>query len=96
MQVTAADVLHSFAMPSFGFKLDAVPGRLNEMWFKAEREGVYYGQCSDCAARPPLHADRDPRRSDARMRTGSRRQRRSTPLTGAPTKLADVRSTHTE
>lgn len=47
MQVTAADVLHSWAMPAFGFKLDAVPGRLNEMWFKADREGVYYGQCSE-------------------------------------------------
>jgi cytochrome c oxidase subunit 2 len=52
MQVTAADVLHSFAVPSFGFKIDAVPGRLNQMWFKAEREGVYHGQCSElCGAR---------------------------------------------
>jgi cytochrome c oxidase subunit 2 len=47
VQVTAADVLHAFAMPSFGIKIDAVPGRLNETWFKAEREGVYYGQCSE-------------------------------------------------
>jgi cytochrome c oxidase subunit 2 len=47
MQVTAADVLHSFAVPAFGFKLDAIPGRLNEMWFRADREGVYYGQCSE-------------------------------------------------
>jgi cytochrome c oxidase subunit II len=47
LQVTAADVLHAFAMPSFGIKVDAVPGRLNETWFKAEREGVYYGQCSE-------------------------------------------------
>lgn len=47
VQVTAADVLHSFAMPSFGIKMDAVPGRLNETWFKAEREGVYHGQCSE-------------------------------------------------
>ena len=47
--VTAAptDVIHSFAMPSFGVKIDAVPGRLNETWFKAEREGLYYGQCSE-------------------------------------------------
>ena len=42
-----ADVLHSFAMPSFGIKIDAIPGRLNETWFKAEREGVYHGQCSE-------------------------------------------------
>jgi cytochrome c oxidase subunit II len=47
MQVTAADVLHAFAMPSFGIRIDAVPGRLNETWFKADREGVYYGQCSE-------------------------------------------------
>jgi cytochrome c oxidase subunit 2 len=47
LQVTAADVLHAFAMPSFGVKIDAVPGRLNETWFRAEREGVYYGQCSE-------------------------------------------------
>ncbi|WP_099865191.1 cytochrome c oxidase subunit II [Pararhizobium haloflavum] len=45
--VTAGDVLHSFAMPAFGIKIDAVPGRLNETWFKAEREGLYYGQCSE-------------------------------------------------
>jgi cytochrome c oxidase subunit 2 len=46
VQVTAADVIHSFTIPSFGIRVDAVPGRLNETWFKAEREGVYYGQCS--------------------------------------------------
>lgn len=45
--VTAADVIHAFAMPSFGVKIDAVPGRLNETWFKADREGLYYGQCSE-------------------------------------------------
>jgi cytochrome c oxidase subunit II len=47
--VTAAptDVIHSFSMPSFGIKTDAVPGRLNETWFRAEREGLFYGQCSE-------------------------------------------------
>ncbi|MDL2401086.1 cytochrome c oxidase subunit II [Rhizobium mayense] len=47
--VTAAptDVIHSFAMPSFGIKIDAIPGRLNETWFKADREGLFYGQCSE-------------------------------------------------
>ena len=45
--VTAADVLHAFAMPAFGLKMDAVPGRLNETWFKAEKTGIYYGQCSE-------------------------------------------------
>ncbi len=47
VQVTSADVMHSFTVPSFYFKVDAIPGRLNEIWFKAEREGVYYGQCSE-------------------------------------------------
>ncbi len=45
--VTASDVLHAWTIPSFGSKIDAVPGRLNETWFKAEKEGVYYGQCSE-------------------------------------------------
>ena len=45
--VTAADVLHSWAMPAFGVKMDAVPGRLNETWFRAEEPGLYYGQCSE-------------------------------------------------
>ena len=45
--VTGADVIHSFAVPSFGIKIDAIPGRINETWFKAEREGIYYGQCSE-------------------------------------------------
>ena len=50
--VTSADVLHAFAMPAFWQKMDAVPGRLNETWFKADREGVYFGQCSElCGAR---------------------------------------------
>ncbi|TGQ11769.1 MULTISPECIES: cytochrome c oxidase subunit II [unclassified Mesorhizobium] len=46
MLITATDVIHSFAVPSFGIKMDAVPGRTNETWFKAEKEGLYYGQCS--------------------------------------------------
>ena len=45
--VTAADVMHAFAMPAFGVKVDAVPGRINETWFNAEKEGLYYGQCSE-------------------------------------------------
>lgn len=51
VQVTGADVIHAFAVPSFGIKIDAVPGRLNETWFRAEREGVYYGQCSELCGR---------------------------------------------
>ena len=50
--VTSDDVLHSFAVPAFWTKMDAVPGRLNETWFKVDRPGVYYGQCSElCGAR---------------------------------------------
>jgi len=45
--VTGADVLHSFAVPSLGLKLDAVPGRLNQVSFVAERSGTFYGQCSE-------------------------------------------------
>lgn len=47
MQVTGADVIHSWTIPAFGVKQDAVPGRLAELWFKADREGVYFGQCSE-------------------------------------------------
>jgi cytochrome c oxidase subunit 2 len=44
--VTSADVIHSFTVPAFGIRIDSIPGRMNETWFKAEREGIYYGQCS--------------------------------------------------
>ena len=47
VQVTGADVIHSWTIPAFGVKQDAVPGRLAQLWFKAEREGVYFGQCSE-------------------------------------------------
>lgn len=45
--VTAGDVIHNFAMPSFGVKLDGVPGRINETWFRITRTGTFYGQCSE-------------------------------------------------
>jgi cytochrome c oxidase subunit 2 len=51
VQTIGSDVIHSFAVPSFGIKIDAVPGRLNETWFKATREGIYYGQCSELCGR---------------------------------------------
>ncbi|WP_420415618.1 cytochrome c oxidase subunit II [Roseibium sp.] len=47
LQVTSEDVIHAFAMPTWGVKIDAIPGRLNETWFNAREEGVYYGQCSE-------------------------------------------------
>jgi cytochrome c oxidase subunit 2 len=52
IETTGADVIHSWALPEMGVKMDAVPGRLNHTWFKAERTGIYYGQCSElCGAR---------------------------------------------
>ena len=47
VQVTGADVIHAFALPAFGVKIDAIPGRLNETWFKATKTGMFYGQCSE-------------------------------------------------
>lgn len=47
LQITGADVIHNWALPAFGVKQDAMPGKLNESWFKATKEGIYYGQCSE-------------------------------------------------
>jgi cytochrome c oxidase subunit II len=47
VETTGTDVIHSFAVPAFGIKIDAIPGRLNETWFQATKTGVYYGQCSE-------------------------------------------------
>lgn len=47
VQVTANDVIHAWTIPAFGAKIDAIPGKLNETWFKATKEGLYYGQCSE-------------------------------------------------
>jgi cytochrome c oxidase subunit II len=51
MQITADGIIHAFAMPSFGIKIDAVPGRLNETWFKATKLGKFHGQCSELCGR---------------------------------------------
>jgi cytochrome c oxidase subunit 2 len=51
VQTIGNDVIHSFAVPSFGIRIDAIPGRLNETWFKAIREGTFYGQCSELCGR---------------------------------------------
>jgi cytochrome c oxidase subunit 2 len=53
MLVIGNDVIHSWAVPSLGVKIDAIPGRLNEIWFRADREGVYYGQCSELCGQAP-------------------------------------------
>jgi cytochrome c oxidase subunit II len=51
VQTIGNEVIHSFTVPSFGIRIDAIPGRLNETWFKATREGIYYGQCSELCGR---------------------------------------------
>ena len=51
VQITGADVIHSFGVPAFGIKIDAIPGRLNETWFKATKTGMFYGQCSELCGR---------------------------------------------
>ncbi len=54
LQITSNDVLHAWTIPAFGVKMDAVPGKLNETWFKANQEGLFYGQCSELCG--PKHA----------------------------------------
>src|SRR6201982_742473 len=55
VQTTGADVIHAFAVPAFGIKIDSIPGRLNETWFKATKTGMYYGQCSElCGKEHPV------------------------------------------
>jgi cytochrome c oxidase subunit 2 len=89
--VTAADVIHAFAMPAFGIKIDAVPGRINEIWFKAAKEGLYLRPVLRALRQGPrLHADRDPRRlgravqhlADGSPHRPQRRQPALTPPSG--------------
>lgn len=91
VQVTAADVLHAFAMPSFGVKVDAVPGRLNQTWFKATREGIYYGQCSELCGKDhafmPLAIKVVPEAEYAAWLADAKKKFAST---DAPTKTADA------
>ena len=66
--VAASDVLHAFAVPAFGIKKDAVPGRINETWFNVKKEGTYYGQCFGVVRRAPfLYAYRSAGRFPARL-----------------------------
>jgi cytochrome c oxidase subunit 2 len=53
IQIIGNDVIHSFNIPALGVKLDAIPGRLNEIWFLADREGIYYGECSELCGQSP-------------------------------------------
>jgi cytochrome c oxidase subunit 2 len=83
--VTAADVLHSWAMPAFGIKIDAVPGRLNETWFRIDRAGVYFGQCSElCGINHGFMPIAIEAVSKAKFNTWVRRARQKSARAGAP------------
>ena len=78
VETTGADVIHSFAVPAFGIKIDAMPGRLNETWFKATKIGMYLRPVLRTVRQGPrLYADRGARRSDQEFAPGSRPRRRS-------------------
>jgi len=87
--VTGFDVIHSFAVPSFGIKIDAIPGRLNETWFKANKEGWYYGQCSELCGKDhafmpiAVHVV-----SDAEFATWVAAAKKKFAATAAPTSVA--------
>ena len=90
--VTGADVIHSFAVPSFGIKIDAVPGRLNETWFKATSEGrVPRPMLGTVRQGPCLHADHRARGERRRLRRLGRDRRRSTPASTALRRLRSQR-----
>ena len=83
VQVIGADVIHAFAVPSFGIKIDAIPGRLNETWFRATREGVYLRPVLGTVRQGPrLHADRGARRQRAGIHGLGRRRKKKFADTG--------------
>ncbi len=91
--VTGADVIHDFAMPAFGLKTDAIPGRVNETWFKADKPGIYYGQCSELCgtdhAFMPIEIDVvDQPRFDAWVAGHGGKLNAATLGSGAPTPVA--------
>ena len=84
--VTGADVIHSFTVPSFGIRIDAIPGRINDTWFKATEQGMFYGQCSELCGKDhsfmpiAVHVV-----NEAISTPGSpRRSRNSPPTNGVP------------
>ena len=85
VNVTGADVIHGFIVQSLGIRIDAVPGRLNSTWFKADREGIYYGQCSKLCGKDHAYMPIAIRVvSQARnTRPGCRTPRRNTPTTAS-------------
>ena len=90
VQVTGAEVIHAFAVPSFGVKIDGIPGRLNETWFKVNKEGMYYGQCSELCGKDhafmPI-AVRGGQRAGV-LGHGSRRPKKKFASAGGSTALA--------
>jgi cytochrome c oxidase subunit II len=89
VQVTGFDVIHSFSVPSFGIKIDAIPGRLNETWFKATKEGWYYGQCSELCGKDHAFMPIAVRVvSEAEFGTWIEEAKKKFGAAGAPTKFA--------
>jgi cytochrome c oxidase subunit II len=89
VQVTGFDVIHAFAVPSFGIKIDAIPGRLNETWFKATKEGWYYGQCSELCGKDHAFMPIAVRVvSDAEFNTWVEAAKKKFAASGTPTNVA--------
>lgn len=92
--VTASDVIHSWAIPAFGVKIDTIPGRLNEAWFRAEKTGTYYGQCSElCGARHafmPIAVDVVTPQEWKAWKVKARQEFAASPAIAAPRQLALV------
>lgn len=94
--VTAGDVLHAFAVPAFGVKVDAVPGRLNETWFRADQPGLYFGQCSELCgtahAYMPIQIRAVPQEEYDAWLNEMAEQYAAAPAPAQATQLADARS----
>ena len=92
MQVTGSDVIHSWTIPAFGVKQDAVPGRLAELWFTVEpgMEGVYFGQCSELCGKDHAYMPITVKAvsQEADTTPGSSRRSRNTPATPRPFRAA--------
>lgn len=89
---TGADVIHAWAIPAFGVKIDAVPGKINQTWFNATREGTFYGECSElCGARHAFMPITVEVVSQERFDQWIEEARTKFATVGAPTRLADER-----
>jgi cytochrome c oxidase subunit 2 len=89
---TGADVIHAWAIPAFGVKIDAVPGKINQTWFNANREGTFYGECSElCGARHAFMPITVEVVSQERFDQWIQEARTKFATVGAPTRLAEER-----